>query len=135
MLPRPAQRPGPPIWIGGNSRAAMRRVAELADGWAPFEQPAAMAKVTATPVLVFEQLVGKIADLKQARAERGRSADVDVCYSPAMGRDAERNVEILTEGIPSYQEAGVTYVSIESHAHSFDDCIRELELYGKALRP
>lgn len=37
--PRPLQRPGPPIWAGGApggvSKAAIRRVAELCDGWHP----------------------------------------------------------------------------------------------------
>ena len=34
-LPRPVQQPHPPIWIGGNSKRAIRRAVELADGWAP----------------------------------------------------------------------------------------------------
>ena len=33
--PKPVQRPHPPIWIGGNSRAAMRRAARH-DGWYPW---------------------------------------------------------------------------------------------------
>ena len=33
--PKPAQKPGPPILIGGGSRAAMRRCARLGDGWHP----------------------------------------------------------------------------------------------------
>jgi len=36
VAPRPAQRPRPPIWVGGNSRAAVRRAARLADGWVPW---------------------------------------------------------------------------------------------------
>jgi probable F420-dependent oxidoreductase len=34
-LPRPVQRPHPPIWIGGHSRPALRRVARHGDGWHP----------------------------------------------------------------------------------------------------
>jgi len=31
--PRPVQRPGPPVLLGGMSRAAMERAGRLADGW------------------------------------------------------------------------------------------------------
>jgi probable F420-dependent oxidoreductase len=34
VLPRPVQQPFP-IWIGGNSEAAMRRAGRLGDGWIP----------------------------------------------------------------------------------------------------
>ncbi|MCH7746027.1 MAG: LLM class F420-dependent oxidoreductase [Chloroflexi bacterium] len=33
--PKPTQKPHPPIWVGGMSEAAMRRVARLGDGWHP----------------------------------------------------------------------------------------------------
>ena len=39
FAPRPAQRPGPPIWVGGSpgavSAPAVRRCAELGDAWHP----------------------------------------------------------------------------------------------------
>lgn len=33
--PKPVQKPHPPIWIGGESGPALRRVARLGDGWYP----------------------------------------------------------------------------------------------------
>jgi len=33
LLPRPYQQGGPPVWAGGRSKAALRRVGRLADGW------------------------------------------------------------------------------------------------------
>ena len=33
--PKPVQKPRPPIWVGGESRVALRRVARLGDGWYP----------------------------------------------------------------------------------------------------
>ncbi len=33
LFPRPWQKGGPPIWVGGRSQAALRRAGRLADGW------------------------------------------------------------------------------------------------------
>ncbi len=35
FLPKPVQKPHIPIWIGGHSKQALRRAAELGDGWHP----------------------------------------------------------------------------------------------------
>ena len=35
VLPKPVQKGGIPIWIGGHTDAALRRTGELADGWHP----------------------------------------------------------------------------------------------------
>lgn len=43
----PAQRPGPPVWIGGQSEPAVRRAARLGDAWyaPPFPSHAALAEL------------------------------------------------------------------------------------------
>jgi probable F420-dependent oxidoreductase len=33
LVPRPYQKGGPPVWVGGRSKAAFRRAGRLADGW------------------------------------------------------------------------------------------------------
>jgi probable F420-dependent oxidoreductase len=33
VYPRPWQKPGPPVWIGGRSDGALRRAGRLGDGW------------------------------------------------------------------------------------------------------
>ncbi|MGE5202503.1 MAG: LLM class F420-dependent oxidoreductase [Acidobacteriota bacterium] len=35
FAPKPAQKPHPPIWVGGESPPALRRVARLGNGWYP----------------------------------------------------------------------------------------------------
>ncbi len=36
LLPFPAQKPYPPIWVSGRSEAAMRRAGVIGDGWYPY---------------------------------------------------------------------------------------------------
>ncbi|MDP6714990.1 MAG: LLM class F420-dependent oxidoreductase [SAR202 cluster bacterium] len=35
FYPKPIQKPHPPVWVAGNSRAAMRRAVRHGDGWFP----------------------------------------------------------------------------------------------------
>jgi alkanesulfonate monooxygenase SsuD/methylene tetrahydromethanopterin reductase-like flavin-dependent oxidoreductase (luciferase family) len=135
MAPRPMQRPGPPIWIGGNSRAAERRAATLGQGWMPFEQPAEMAAITGTPALGgLEELALAIARVKRMRAERGERAPLDVCFAPMGARSVDRHVEVLAARVGDYEAAGVTCLSYDGRARSWSDCLREIELVGTLIR-
>jgi Luciferase-like monooxygenase len=67
-LPQPVQQPHPPIWIGGHSRPALRRVAKYGDGWHP---------VGANPAVPLRphELQAALADLKRRIAAEGRHPD------------------------------------------------------------
>ncbi|MCW2527063.1 MAG: hypothetical protein JWM76_1923 [Pseudonocardiales bacterium] len=130
MLPKPAQQPGPPIWFGGNSAAAIRRVATLGQGWLPFEQGEEMAKVTRTPALTTaDQLAEKIGYLREKRAEAGRTDDFSVCFGAHGTGGIDAHAESIAGRIDSYEKAGLTHILIDSQARSYEDCIREIELY------
>jgi probable F420-dependent oxidoreductase len=48
LRPRPVQRPRPPVWIGGNTPAALKRAAHRGDGWVPQGTfPAQVAEIKA----------------------------------------------------------------------------------------
>jgi probable F420-dependent oxidoreductase len=57
--PQPRQRPGPPLIVGGHSRAALRRAARFADGWFGWE-------------LNVQETADAIADLNAAAAQSDR---------------------------------------------------------------
>ncbi|TLF98281.1 LLM class F420-dependent oxidoreductase [Nocardia cyriacigeorgica] len=48
---KPVQRPGPPLWIGGNGSAALRRVVAHGDGWMPIIADAGMAAAMRTTAI------------------------------------------------------------------------------------
>ncbi len=62
LEPRPAQSPGPPIWVGSwGSKPGIRRVAKLADGWLA-------SGYNTTP----ERFAAGLAQLESALVERAR---------------------------------------------------------------
>lgn len=67
LLPRPAQRPHPPIWVGGNSEAAMRRAVHLAQGWSPFPTQGGIERTART---------ARIADMEDLRRALDRFDEV-----------------------------------------------------------
>ncbi len=50
-LQPPVQRPHPPVWIGGNSKAARRRVVRYGQGWSPVIAPPSVAASIRTDTL------------------------------------------------------------------------------------
>ncbi len=88
MYPKPVQTPHPPIHFGGESDAALRRVAELGQGWYGFNR---------TP----DEAADGIARLEAALATAGRSrADVQVSISPYMK-------PVDADAVRRYRDAGV----------------------------
>lgn len=67
--PKPAQRPHPPIWIGGESPPAIRRAARLGDGWYPASHNPGF--LLDTP----ERYGAALARLRQAAEAEGRDPD------------------------------------------------------------
>jgi probable F420-dependent oxidoreductase len=122
QLPLPARPGGPPIWMGGNSGAARRRAAERGQGWMPIGQPAAMAKITKTPPLeTIDELTALIADVQARRAKVG-GEPLDVCFSPFGDRgDLPGWTKQVRQDLPAYEDAGVTWLTIEPHARSLSE--------------
>lgn len=60
--PKPVQKPGPPIWIGGRSDAALRRAGLQGDGWVSY-------------VVHPERYAQSLAKIREAAAAAGRPLD------------------------------------------------------------
>ena len=66
FAPKPAQKGGIPIWVGGESGPALRRTAKYGDAWYPIPNNPAF------PMDSLKRLTAGIARLRQLTAEAGR---------------------------------------------------------------
>lgn len=104
FLPKPLQRSGPPIWIGGNSERALRRVATHGDGWHP------------TSRLPITEMTEKITRAREAASKRGRKPE-DIALTlrwnafPDLGVPANRLV--VAQKLRDYRDAGVEHICID----------------------
>jgi probable F420-dependent oxidoreductase len=134
MLPRPAQRPHPPLWVGGNSRRAIRRAVEHADGWVPMPNPARSASRRHTPALeTLDDLRAGIAYAREHSEAVGRETPLDVVFMPLgvdmfnAGRtDADRVIESVTE----LAAAGVTWLAVGVPGDTRVELVDNLVRYG-----
>lgn len=104
MRPRPANPPGPPIWIGGNSNRAMRRAVGLGDAWVPFPNPAAAARATKTPSITsMTELTDRLDAMRDHVKAVERTAPLDVCFAPFD----------LDDDPADYAAVGVTWLAVQ----------------------
>jgi probable F420-dependent oxidoreductase len=100
LLPGPARAGGPPVWIGGNSDAALRRAARSGDGWH-------------TTVSEPGRLAERVEALERALAAAGRSR-ADLVLSVRVRAGAERVAELA----PALRELGVDHLLVDPPAGS-----------------
>jgi alkanesulfonate monooxygenase SsuD/methylene tetrahydromethanopterin reductase-like flavin-dependent oxidoreductase (luciferase family) len=114
MLPRPVQKPHPPVWVGGNSRQAIRRAVELAEGWVPFPNTRAMAPHTRTATIESHaDLAERIGYAREHAKAIGRSEPLDICFSlGGEGGEAVPGRDALAAEVESLAELGVTWLAV-----------------------
>ena len=118
--PKPVQA-HMPIWIGGNSDAALRRVARLGDGWTPTG-------------LDDQQLVERIEFLRQAVAEQQRPLDEIVvsCNTVFNGAAA---VGRTIEALRNYQNLGVSHFHPSFNFDAVDELIDQMKVFAVEVMP
>lgn len=136
--PKPAQRPHPPIWIGGHTHAAIRRAATWGDGWIPIGlRPPAQLEPEEMAVLI-----GRLRDMTAA-AGRPREA-VEVAFSTNLDFSPTDDVPRRTltgapgqivSDIARYREAGVGHFVFAFESSDLNQVLGDMERFAKEVRP
>ena len=133
VSPRPAQRPRPPIWVGGSSPRAVRRAALLGEGW--LSQGDSIG-----------QLSSQLQLIESVREQAGRSGPFAVnAIPPALyvgepGWDTGRRSltgkpERLAESLRGYRALGVTHLQLRPRSRSLSEYLDQLEAVATDVLP
>ena len=149
FLPKPVQKPHPPIWVGGESRPAIRRAAQLGNGWYP------IGSNPQFPMGKPEALAAGMRRLSRQAEQAGRSmSDIDIIYrthqyefvpeggAPSFSPSEERKLftghaEEIAGDIRRYEEMGVSHMTVDfiRLSKSIDDICRQMESLATKVWP
>jgi probable F420-dependent oxidoreductase len=136
--PRPTSEPHPPIWIGGNSARARRRVVEHGDGWCPFPAAPIVAQTARTVELdTLDQLAQAIDDLRTRLEKADRDPEsIDVSFTNRAGGEPaadDFDADAHLEGLDRLAALGVTWVQVGLPGDSLDHAMETVQRYGELV--
>ena len=156
LLPFPAQKPYPPIWVSGRSDAAMRRAGEMGEGWYPYLFTVRRIKASNEMVRQFAAEAGR--DLTNynwgLNQPTAISENADKALALAVSNVGERYVtpdrsaesiaqalciagtpENCIKAVEERIDAGVEHINLGFLASEPDDFYRQMELFADQVIP
>jgi probable F420-dependent oxidoreductase len=130
--PRPVQPGGPPIWVGGSSDAALRRAAELGDGWLPQGPPEKGMAAAIEEIRRFREEAGR-ADLPFAMGGMAR------LYVGDPGREVGPGIvgkpDAIAESLAGLAAIGVTHAQVKIPSRSAAELIEQMSAFSSDVLP
>ncbi|MFV9633405.1 LLM class F420-dependent oxidoreductase [Mycobacterium neumannii] len=135
--PRPLTDPHPPIWIGGNTGAARKRVVAYGDGWCPFPAPAVLAQTARTAPMDVDALTSGVEDLRRRFDEAERDwSRIDITFTNPDGGNPggdDFNADAYLSGLEKLAGVGVTWVQVGLPGDSLAHVLETIERFGESV--
>ncbi|MCU1394398.1 MAG: putative F420-dependent oxidoreductase, Rv2161c family [Ilumatobacteraceae bacterium] len=134
LQPLPAQQPHPPLLVGGNSTAAIRRAVTMAQGWIPMPSPASASKMLGTPGIEnLDDLRGRIAIATRLADEHERAEPLEIWFSPwtmsGFG-DKQWDPQPLLDELAGLAGLGVSGVTVTLPGTTLDEFTAALDQFA-----
>ncbi len=110
-----------PIWIGGHTERALKRVVTLGDGWH-----------AAFPTV--DKMRDGIAELKKACAREGRDP-ATLTVSARVGLPARKSADESIAELRALRDLGVHHVILESRMRDLPEMTETYERFAREVRP
>jgi probable F420-dependent oxidoreductase len=135
ILPLPVQRPHPPIWIGGNSKASIRRAVDLGDGWSPMlgGGPSLANTVRTADISTMEELAVRIKFMRDYAVDRGRIKPIDLCVTPLAQLKRTPAPSEIVDNILELAELGVNWCTLSARGETRSQWLKNLEGVAHAV--
>ena len=124
FAPKPVQKPHPPIWVGGDSPGAFRRVATLGDGW---------HATSKTPA----QLAEALGRLRKAADEARRPLEsIELSLRFSLSDDLiKQGTQAVVDTLAQYKKLGLKHVVLEFRRDDLGRMLEILDLVTRDVRP
>jgi probable F420-dependent oxidoreductase len=124
FAPKPVQKPRPPIWVGGDSPGAFRRVVTLGDGWhATAKSPGELREA--------------LPRLRAAADRAGRDFDSLTLSLRYTLRDdlLARGPQAVVDTLVEYKRLGLSHILLEFRRDDLGRMLEILDLVTTTVRP
>lgn len=135
--PRPAQQPRPPIWVGGHSRAALRRTVEFGDAWHPINRSVEELAAGRAQLEVLSRRLGR-ATPPALTTRNDVRLDLDGRPGPASahaGVVLEGRPDAVAAQVRNLAAVGVEHLVLEFLAHDPAEHDRQITAFARDVIP
>jgi probable F420-dependent oxidoreductase len=124
FAPKPVQKPHPPIWIGGHSRAAFERVVTLGDGWH-------------ASALSPEQMRRHLEELRQvADAARRPFDQLKLSLRLKLSvEDVQGSRQAIIDQYCAYKVLGLSHLALDFRRENLSEMLDTLALVADEIQP
>ncbi len=131
--PKPAQKPYPPLWIGGRSASAYRRVARFGDGFhAAWSAPEVMREQI-REVWKECQSIGRLGTDLTFSVRAG--FDIREGASPHPRASLLGAPRFIADQIARYADVGVSHIVLEAPLRDLDEHLALMRRFTEDIRP